>query len=43
MATERGKGDHCHIFGEERAYEFKHVAQLTEDFLVDVDKLKKGS
>jgi hypothetical protein len=35
--NERGKGDHCHIDGEERAYVFSTVEQLIEDFIAAVD------
>jgi Family of unknown function (DUF6516) len=35
--NERGKGDHCHIGGRERAYTFVSVEQLIEDFIAAVD------
>jgi Family of unknown function (DUF6516) len=35
--NERGKGDHCHIGGRERAYVFVSVEQLIEDFIAAVD------
>ena len=35
--NERGKGDHCHIRGVERSYEFTSVEQLIEDFIAAVD------
>ncbi|MBV2264937.1 MAG: hypothetical protein KUL79_15495 [Thauera sp.] len=36
--NERGKGDHCHIDGEERSYAFSTVDQLIEDFITEVEK-----
>ena len=36
--NERGKGDHCHIDGEERPYFFSTVDQLIEDFITEVEK-----
>jgi hypothetical protein len=35
--NERGKGDHCHIRGIERPYNFISVGQLVEDFIAAVD------
>jgi Family of unknown function (DUF6516) len=35
--NERGKGDHYHIGGRERAYTFVSVEQLIEDFIAAVD------
>ncbi len=35
--NERGKGDHCHIRGVERSYNFSSVEQLIEDFITAVD------
>jgi Family of unknown function (DUF6516) len=35
--NERGKGDHCHIRGAERSYDFSSVEQLVEDFIAAVD------
>jgi hypothetical protein len=35
--NERGKGDHCHIDGQEIAYTFKNVEQLIEDFIAAVN------
>lgn len=35
--NERGKGDHCHIRGTERPYDFTTVVQLVEDFIAAVD------
>ena len=34
--NERGKGDHKHILGAQRAYHFKDVPTLIRDFLRDV-------
>lgn len=34
--NERGKGDHRHIKGRERSYEFSTVETLISDFLSDV-------
>ncbi len=34
--NERGKGDHCHIDGNEVPYTFSSVAQLVEDFIAAV-------
>jgi hypothetical protein len=31
--NERGKGDHLHLIGVERAYDFRGVQQLVEDFI----------
>jgi len=33
---ERGKGDHCHLDGQEVPYTFKGVDQLVEDFITAV-------
>jgi hypothetical protein len=35
--NERGKGDHCHIQGVERPYNFTSVSQLVEDFIAAID------
>lgn len=34
--NERGKGDHCHLDGQELTYSFKGVEQLVEDFIAAV-------
>ena len=39
--NERGKGDHCHLDGQERAYTFHGVDQLIEDFIAAVDARRK--
>lgn len=36
--NERGKGDHCHLDGTERPYQFTSVDQLVEDFLFEVSR-----
>lgn len=40
--NERHKGDHKHIRGKERPYQFITVAQLLEDFEIDIEKVKTG-
>jgi len=34
--NERGKGDHCHLDGQELPYNFTSVEQLVEDFIAAV-------
>jgi hypothetical protein len=34
--NERGKGDHCHLDGQEMPYAFQSVDQLVEDFIAAV-------
>ena len=34
--NERGKGDHCHLDGQELPYTFTSVEQLVEDFIAAV-------
>ena len=34
--NERGKGDHCHLDGQELPYTFISVEQLVEDFIAAV-------
>ncbi|MBQ0921400.1 hypothetical protein KBW71_23430 [Hydrogenophaga aromaticivorans] len=34
--NERGKGDHCHLDGQETPYHFRGVDQLVEDFIAAV-------
>lgn len=34
--NERGKGDHCHLDGNEQPYKFTTVEQLVEDFVAAV-------
>ncbi|HSV84297.1 MAG TPA: DUF6516 family protein [Ramlibacter sp.] len=40
--NERGKGDHCHVGGRERAYAFVSVEQLVEDFIAAVAAARRG-
>ena len=40
--NERGKGDHCHLDGQEQPYEFRGVEQLVEDFIAAID-LRRAS
>ena len=35
--NERGKGDHCHMGGQELPYEFESVEQLVEDFIAAIE------
>jgi hypothetical protein len=35
--NERGKGDHCHLDGQERDYLFVSLDQLIEDFIREVE------
>lgn len=39
--NERGKGDHCHLDGQELPYNFKTVEQLVEDFITAVAARRK--
>lgn len=39
--NERGKGDHYHIDGVERPYQFTNVEQLISDFLEEVARRMK--
>lgn len=36
--NERGKGDHRHVGGEEKPYDFVSVEQLLDDFELDMRK-----
>lgn len=40
--NERGKGDHMHINGAERPYQFTSVEQLVSDFLAEVAEWEKS-
>jgi Family of unknown function (DUF6516) len=40
--NERGKGDHCHVRGTERPYNFTSVSQLVEDFIAAVDATRSS-
>ena len=39
--NERGKGDHKHIMGRETAYAFKSVEQMIEDFISEVEAIRR--
>ena len=39
--NERGKGDHCHLDGKERSYQFVNIDQLVYDFIQQVDMRRK--
>jgi hypothetical protein len=39
--NERGKGDHCHLDGQEYPYTFVSLEQLGEDFAAEVAKRKE--
>jgi Family of unknown function (DUF6516) len=36
--NERGKGDHCHLDGNEAPYTFTTVENLVEDFLAEIHR-----
>jgi Family of unknown function (DUF6516) len=36
--NERGKGDHCHLNGQEVPYVFRGVDQLVEDFIAAIER-----
>lgn len=36
--NERGKGDHCHLDGQEQPYVFVSLEQLIDDFIREVDR-----
>ncbi|ANN79529.1 toxin-antitoxin system TumE family protein [Bordetella flabilis] len=38
--NERGKGDHCHLDGDQLPYTFVSVEQLIEDFIAEVSRRK---
>lgn len=40
--NERGKGDHCHLSGIERPYNFTDVDQLITDFIVEVERWRNA-
>ena len=40
--NERGKGDHCHLDGQERPYVFTTVEQLIHDFLAEVNRRRSS-
>jgi hypothetical protein len=39
--NERGKGDHRHLHGIERPYQFVSPERLMEDFLADVEEARR--
>jgi hypothetical protein len=39
--NERGKGDHRHLNGREETYKFRDWEALIDDFLADVERLRK--
>jgi hypothetical protein len=39
--NERGKGDHKHIRGRESAYAFSTVETMIEDFIAEVDAIRR--
>ena len=40
--NETGKGDHRHIKGEEKSYNFVNIEKLVADFLDDIEKARRG-
>jgi hypothetical protein len=40
--NERGKSNHCHLHGRERACTFTSVEQLVEDFIAAVDAVRRS-
>jgi len=40
--NESGKGNHRHIKGKEKSYQFKDVETLVADFLEEIEKARKG-
>jgi hypothetical protein len=40
--SESGKGNHRHIKGKEKSYQFKDVETLVADFLEEIEKARKG-
>jgi len=40
--NESGKGNHKHIKGKEKSYQFKDVETLVADFLEEIEKARKG-
>lgn len=39
--NERGKGDHKHVMGRETVYRFTSVEQMIEDFISEVDAIRR--
>ena len=40
--NESGKGNHKHIKGKEKSYQFKDVETLVADFLAEIENARKG-
>ena len=40
--NESGKGNHRHIKGKKKSYQFKDVETLVADFLEEIEKARKG-
>ena len=40
--NERGKGDHMHVCGHERPYQFATLATLLDDFEAEVASVREG-
>ncbi|WPL19487.1 hypothetical protein Thiowin_04618 [Thiorhodovibrio winogradskyi] len=38
--NERGKGDHCHLQGQEKPYRLTSVDQLIDDLMIEVERWK---
>jgi hypothetical protein len=36
--NERGKGDHCHLDGQEYTYDFQSLERLIDDFIREVEQ-----
>lgn len=41
--NERGKGDHRHVRGTERAYKFVSIDRLLADFVADVEAIRRST
>ncbi|MDP1752390.1 MAG: DUF6516 family protein [Reyranella sp.] len=39
--NERGKGDHKHVMGRESAYVFSTIETMIEDFIAEVDAIRR--
>jgi len=39
--NERGKGDHKHVMGRESGYAFSTVETMIEDFIAEVDAIRR--
>jgi len=40
--NESGKGNHRHVKGKEKSYQFRDVETLVADFLEEIEKARKG-